>query len=214
MLSQQSKQMLKNIIRHTDTHNRLEEEKLMWEMWKGKKSKVSDKHSRRKNKLKIEKCGSSSSSDYSSTRLPTSHDVYRGTVNSNSRANRSQMINELHADALWKKNTDSDHQGNDFYWTQKLTEYEENAYDRWGHSGYKTLYPEEFEKKSPSLAKTVDVALTIDGHKVKKQKRLLKKSKHKKSSKHDKSKIKKQKKKDRKDVSKCSKKRKHDEAVT
>ncbi|XP_072547290.1 uncharacterized protein NKAPD1 isoform X2 [Salminus brasiliensis] len=31
------------------------------------------------------------------------------------------------------------------YWTRKLYEFEENDPDRWGHSGFKELYPEEFQ---------------------------------------------------------------------
>ena len=30
-------------------------------------------------------------------------------------------------------------------WNKKLYDYESNIPDRWGHSGYKELYPEEFE---------------------------------------------------------------------
>ncbi|XP_048587244.1 uncharacterized protein NKAPD1-like isoform X1 [Nematostella vectensis] len=30
------------------------------------------------------------------------------------------------------------------YWMKQLTEFESSCTDRWGHSGYKELYPEEF----------------------------------------------------------------------
>ena len=33
-------------------------------------------------------------------------------------------------------------------WNKKLYDYESNIPDRWGHSGYKELYPEEFETDS------------------------------------------------------------------
>ncbi|KAI2562804.1 NKAP domain containing 1, partial [Homo sapiens] len=33
-------------------------------------------------------------------------------------------------------------------WNKKFYDYEANMPDRWGHSGYKELYPEEFETDS------------------------------------------------------------------
>lgn len=55
------------------------------------------------------------------------------------------------------------------YWNRKLMEIEEKDPDRWGHSGYKELYPEEFTDACPS---------------AKKRKKLDKAKKHKKHKKH------------------------------
>uniref|UniRef100_A0A3Q0REV3 NKAP domain containing 1 n=1 Tax=Amphilophus citrinellus TaxID=61819 RepID=A0A3Q0REV3_AMPCI len=49
------------------------------------------------------------------------------------------------------------------YWTRKLYEFEANDPDRWGHSGFKELYPEEFESDGSATKK-------INCHKMKKSK--------------------------------------------
>lgn len=78
------------------------------------------------------------------------------------------------------------------YWNKKLYEYEANMPDRWGHSGYKELYPEEFDtdsdqqdeqnsvngkRKSPSGKQSFEL------HKRKKAKKSHKKKGKKKSHK-------------------------------
>ena len=73
-------------------------------------------------------------------------------------------------------------------WNKKLHDYEANMPDRWGHSGYKELYPEEFEtdssdqqditngkKTSPQVKSS-----THESHKHKKSKKSHKKKQKKK----------------------------------
>lgn len=52
------------------------------------------------------------------------------------------------------------------YWTRKLYEFEAGDPDRWGHSGFKELYPEEFDSDSDK-----SVSIRTPGH------RRMKKSK-------------------------------------
>ncbi|XP_073336283.1 uncharacterized protein NKAPD1 isoform X3 [Pagrus major] len=68
-------------------------------------------------------------------------------------------------------------------WTRKLYEFESNDPDRWGHSGFKELYPEEFGSDSE---KSSD-AKNIGRHKVKKpkSKKSSKKKKKKKKKKDE-----------------------------
>ncbi|XP_036921481.1 uncharacterized protein NKAPD1 isoform X2 [Sturnira hondurensis] len=78
-------------------------------------------------------------------------------------------------------------------WNKKLYDYEANMPDRWGHSGYKELYPEEFEtdsdqqditngkKRSPQVKSS-----THESHKHKKSKKSHKKKQKKKSRKKQK----------------------------
>ncbi|KAA0701956.1 NKAP domain containing protein 1 [Triplophysa tibetana] len=76
------------------------------------------------------------------------------------------------------------------YWTRKLYEFEANDPDRWGHSGFKELYPEEFQldgKKDCSDSK----------HRRKKRSIALKPDMEKNSKKSSKKKKKKKKKKKR-----------------
>ncbi|XP_063111827.1 uncharacterized protein NKAPD1 isoform X3 [Cavia porcellus] len=79
-------------------------------------------------------------------------------------------------------------------WNKKLYDYEANMPDRWGHSGYKELYPEEFEtdssdqqditngkKTSPQIKSS-----THESRKHKKSKKSHKKKQKKKSHKKQK----------------------------
>jgi len=103
------KSALRNVVRHTDTHNRVKE---MDEMWKQhEKEKYSDQERDRESKRQHRSRKSSKSRLYSDT-----IDDERTTKSSKSGP-----------------------------WTKKLLEYEEQDSDRWGHSGYKELYPEDFD---------------------------------------------------------------------
>uniref|UniRef100_A0A1X7SGD7 Uncharacterized protein n=1 Tax=Amphimedon queenslandica TaxID=400682 RepID=A0A1X7SGD7_AMPQE len=51
----------------------------------------------------------------------------------------------LLSDSLRERPDDTDEEEtSSTYWTRQLMKVEENDPDRWGHSGYKELYPEEF----------------------------------------------------------------------
>uniref|UniRef100_A0A3Q0RHX5 NKAP domain containing 1 n=1 Tax=Amphilophus citrinellus TaxID=61819 RepID=A0A3Q0RHX5_AMPCI len=124
-MSKQSmgKTLLRNVIRHTDAHNKIQEEMEMWKMrdWEVQKS--------------------------------------------------HQNLGHMHCDRVSDQRRDfsrsreraSEHDDRETrYWTRKLYEFEANDPDRWGHSGFKELYPEEFEKSSATKK--------INCHKMKKSK--------------------------------------------
>ncbi|XP_051053382.1 uncharacterized protein NKAPD1 isoform X1 [Phodopus roborovskii] len=118
------KVLLRNVIRHTDAHNKIQEESDMW---------------------KIRELEKQMEDAYQGTR--------RNTVPSSSSRMRSDGFDEESQRDYWRpKNEISGALDDDFLkaksWNKKLYDYESNMPDRWGHSGYKELYPEEFETDS------------------------------------------------------------------
>ncbi|XP_020039701.2 uncharacterized protein NKAPD1 [Castor canadensis] len=118
------KVLLRNVIRHTDAHNKIQEESDMWKI------------------RELEK---------------QMEDAYQGTkrrmLPSSSSRMRSDGFDEESQRDYWRpKNEISGAVEDDFLkaksWNKKLYNYEANMPDRWGHSGYKELYPEEFETDS------------------------------------------------------------------
>ncbi|XP_046849054.1 uncharacterized protein NKAPD1-like [Xenia sp. Carnegie-2017] len=97
-----NKGLLKNIIKHTDAHNKIQEQNEMWKLWELKKQSQEVK-------------------------LSSKHENVKGYMRSD--------VNKLSMSA--KKES--------LKWNRLLVEYEETLNDRWGHSGYKELYPEEFD---------------------------------------------------------------------
>nr|XP_061796899.1 uncharacterized protein NKAPD1-like [Nerophis lumbriciformis] len=176
------KTLLRNVIRHTDAHNKIQEESEMW-------------------KLRGWEVQMSNHSHVSATR------TIRG---------------QMHCDRLpYESRVSSEHDDREArYWTKKLYEFEDNDPDRWGHSGFKELYPEEFESESSTGKK--------EGHrrKVSKSKHSKKKKKKKKKkeeeakrkkvhSSHEGNRTKshhKGKKKDRKNEDRRGRKRKNDDS--
>ncbi|XP_015345369.1 uncharacterized protein NKAPD1 isoform X2 [Marmota marmota marmota] len=118
------KVLLRNVIRHTDAHNKIQEESDMWKI------------------RELEK---------------QMEDAYQGTkrkmLPSSSSRMRSDGFDEESQRDYWRpKNEIAGTLEDDFLkaksWNKKLYDYEANMPDRWGHSGYKELYPEEFETDS------------------------------------------------------------------
>lgn len=164
------KVLLRNVIRHTDAHNKIQEESDMWKI------------------RELEK---------------QMEDAYRGTkrkmLPSSSSRMRSDGFDEETQRDYWRpKNEISGALEDNFLkaksWNKKLYDYEADMPDRWGHSGYKELYPEEFEtdssdqqditngkKTSPQVKSS-----THESHKHKKSKKSHKKKQKKKSHKKQK----------------------------
>ncbi|KAM6159164.1 uncharacterized protein NKAPD1 isoform 2-T2 [Rhynchocyon petersi] len=163
------KVLLRNVIRHTDAHNKIQEESDMWKI------------------RELEK---------------QMEDAYRGTKrrmlpSSSSRMRSDGFDEESHRDYWRPRHEISGPLDDDFLkaksWNKKLYDYEANMPDRWGHSGYKELYPEEFEtdsdqqdvvngKKAPPQVKST----THESRKHKKSKKSHKKKQKKKSHKKQK----------------------------
>ncbi|XP_037010883.1 uncharacterized protein NKAPD1 [Artibeus jamaicensis] len=163
------KVLLRNVIRHTDAHNKIQEESDMWKIRELEKQ-MEDAYRGTKRKM-----------------LPSSSSRMRsdGFDEESQRDNwrpRNEISGALEDDFLKAKS-----------WNKKLYDYEANMPDRWGHSGYKELYPEEFEtdsdqqditngkKRSPQVKSS-----THESHKHKKSKKSHKKKQKKKSRKKQK----------------------------
>ncbi|XP_004709024.1 uncharacterized protein NKAPD1 isoform X2 [Echinops telfairi] len=163
------KVLLRNVIRHTDAHNKIQEESDMWKI------------------RELEK---------------QMEDAYRGTkrkmLPSSSSRMRSDGFDEESQRDYWRPRHEvSGTLEDDFLkaksWNRKLYDYEANMPDRWGHSGYKELYPEEFEtdsdhrditngqRTSPQVKST-----THESRKHKKSKKSHKKKQKKRSHKKQK----------------------------
>ncbi|CAK7317845.1 Uncharacterized protein NKAPD1 [Vulpes lagopus] len=157
------KVLLRNVIRHTDAHNKIQEESDMW---------------------KIRELEKQMEDAYRGTR--------RKMLPSSSSRMRSDGFDEESQRDHWRpKNEISGALEDDFLkaksWNKKLYDYEANMPDRWGHSGHKELYPGEFEtdsdqqditngkKTSPQVKSS-----THESHKHKKSKKSHKKKSRKK----------------------------------
>lgn len=98
------KGLLKNVIRHTDAHNKIKEENEMWKQF---------------------------------------------SLMNNKKKNASALMESKRFGGQMRcDNEDADQQPKSSYWTQQLFNYEANDSERWGHSGYRELYPEEFGNKT------------------------------------------------------------------
>ncbi|XP_038550081.1 uncharacterized protein NKAPD1 isoform X3 [Micropterus salmoides] len=106
------KTLLRNVIRHTDAHNKIQEEMEMWKMRDWETATSHHKH------LSDTEC-------------------VRGRVN---------RVPDQPRDLSRSRERISEHDDREArYWSRKLYEFKASDPDRWGHSGFKELYPEEFE---------------------------------------------------------------------
>ncbi|KAM6932837.1 uncharacterized protein NKAPD1 isoform 1-T1 [Lycodopsis pacificus] len=146
------KTLLRNVIRHTDAHNKIQEETEMWKMrgWEVHKH------------------------------LPDTKNV-RGQMH-------CDRVSDQPRDLSRSRERVSEHDDREArYWSRKLYEFKASDPDRWGHSGFKELYPEEFESDSRSTRK-------VGRHKMKKSKSDMEASLSKRSKKSSRKKKKKKKK--------------------
>ncbi|KAM6432194.1 uncharacterized protein NKAPD1 isoform 1-T1 [Liasis olivaceus] len=167
------KVLLRNVIRHTDAHNKIQEESEMWKIREMEKQ---------------------------------SQEIHERTLPNSSSRMRSDGFDEESQQATWRARnvpvmavTIEDDLRHARYWNKKLYECEANMPDRWGHSGYKELYPEEFDTDSdqePDEQNSVngkrksqsEKQSSVKLHKRKKAKKSHKKKQKKKSHKKKKKK--------------------------
>ncbi|XP_029302419.1 uncharacterized protein NKAPD1 [Cottoperca gobio] len=158
-MSKQSlgKTLLKNVIRHTDAHNKIQEE---MEMWKMRNWEVHTSHNKH---------------------LPDTKSV-RGQMH-------CDRVPDQPRDLSRSRERVSEHDDREArYWSRKLYEFEANDSDRWGHGGFKELYPEEFASDGDTKKS--------GRHKMKKSKSDTEAGLSKRSKKSSRKKTKKKKKKD------------------
>ncbi|XP_030633629.1 uncharacterized protein NKAPD1 [Chanos chanos] len=111
------KTLLRNVIRHTDAHNKIQEESEMWKLRDMEKQATSAAPSKH--------------------RLKTDKHLSRGHMHCDRYLDESAVSTQTSREEKEAR-----------YWTRKLYEFESNDPDRWGHSGFKELYPEEFKTDS------------------------------------------------------------------
>ncbi|KAG8434469.1 hypothetical protein GDO86_012736 [Hymenochirus boettgeri] len=135
------KVLLRNVIRHTDAHNKIQEESEMW---------------------KIRELEKQTEEVYGTKRKRTSpelnkwdHNGYKELYPEEFDDNRSRMRSDgFEADASRKQVKSKpaaavrEETLNIRAWNKKFYECEASLPDRWGHSGYKEMYPEEFNTDS------------------------------------------------------------------
>ncbi|XP_070762523.1 uncharacterized protein NKAPD1 isoform X1 [Enoplosus armatus] len=149
------KTLLRNVIRHTDAHNKIQEEMEMWKMRDWENQKSHHKH------LSDTEC-------------------VRGRM--------SRVPNQPRDLSQSRVSEHDDREAR--YWSRKLYEFKANDPDRWGHSGFKELYPEEFESDGEKNCATKK----IGRHKMKRSKSDTEASLSKRSKKSSRKKKKKKKK--------------------
>ncbi|XP_037265994.1 uncharacterized protein NKAPD1 [Falco rusticolus] len=120
------KVLLRNVIRHTGAHNKIQEETEMWKIREWEKQTEETYWKRQSRML----------SDTSSSRMRSDGFDEEGH-RADWKTRNSQFLDLVEDDLLRARS-----------WNKKLYECEANMPDRWGHSGYKELYPEEFDTDS------------------------------------------------------------------
>ncbi|KAK3560923.1 hypothetical protein QTP86_023114, partial [Hemibagrus guttatus] len=113
------KVLLRNVIRHTDAHNKIQEESEMWKLRDMERQTLSSRESK----------------DSWNTRSSMHCDRYLKESEGSTRGRLGERACLSEGDEREAR-----------YWTRKLYEFEANDPDRWGHSGFKELYPEEFQQ--------------------------------------------------------------------
>ncbi|XP_024062946.1 uncharacterized protein NKAPD1 [Terrapene carolina triunguis] len=126
------KVLLRNVIRHTDAHNKIQEESEMW------KIRELEKQTQETYRWKQERM----SPNTSSSRM-RSDGFDEESQRADWKAKNFMHVPDMIEDDLLRART----------WNKKLYECEANMPDRWGHSGYKELYPEEFDTDSDQQEK-------------------------------------------------------------
>ncbi|XP_077162069.1 uncharacterized protein NKAPD1 [Paroedura picta] len=121
------KVLLRNVIRHTDAHNKIQEESEMWKIREMEKQTEEVYRGKQKSSL-----SNSSSSRMRSDGFDEDSQHHDGKVRNFAPVSVTTEDDLRHAR----------------YWNKKLYECEASMPDRWGHSGYKELYPEEFDTDS------------------------------------------------------------------
>ncbi|XP_064840991.1 uncharacterized protein NKAPD1-like [Oncorhynchus masou masou] len=114
------KVLLRNVIRHTDAHNKIQEESEMWKLRGMEKGPF------------------------------TSHRWMPQALNTSRSHMHCDRLEDGSVDRLGDRLRGREHGSSQDKrkardWTKKLYDFEANDSDRWGHSGFKELYPEEFK---------------------------------------------------------------------
>ncbi|XP_077313035.1 uncharacterized protein NKAPD1 isoform X2 [Lithobates pipiens] len=135
------KVLLRNVIRHTDAHNKIQEETEMWKI--REMEKHTDSHRTKKraspdlNRWDHNGYKELYPEEFSDKRSRMRSDGFDDDGNREPVKGGAAAAVTLRQDALSVRALN-----------KKYTECEASIPDRWGHSGYKELYPEEFDTES------------------------------------------------------------------
>ncbi|XP_029429450.1 LOW QUALITY PROTEIN: uncharacterized protein NKAPD1 [Rhinatrema bivittatum] len=151
------KVLLRNVIRQTDAHNKIQEESEMW---------------------KIRELEKQTEETYSTKRRASSpnvarwdHSGYRELYPEEFNTGKSRMRSDgFDDDGSHREDRRVETLGQTAealeqdlrkaqYWNRRIYECEASIPDRWGHSGYKELYPEEFDTDSDGQGRDEKFAL-------------------------------------------------------
>ncbi|XP_043937098.1 uncharacterized protein NKAPD1 isoform X1 [Protopterus annectens] len=181
------KVLLRNVIRHTDAHNKIQEETEMWKMREIEKQSMTEslKRKYREPSPDPSRWGHSGYMELYPEEFETSRVLKREVKNdilsriksvpksksrmrcdgfdeSESRAVRSSSRAVVTMQQnIWEARQSS----------KKLQKIEASDPERWGHSGYKELYPEEFESESEEQGSNKDS--TLNGKKTSRHKKQI-----------------------------------------
>lgn len=162
------KVLLRNVIRHTDAHNKIQEESEMW--------KIREKE-KQAGKMRF----------FQQRRESEGLSGNRMRCDGYDEEDEEQKATAAAAQKMFTAQDERESR----IWTKKLYDFEARDPNRWGHSGYKELYPEEFESESDQKDSDGHAAngekpmhpetLKLASHKRKRSSKTSKK-KHKKKS--------------------------------
>ncbi|XP_005095284.1 uncharacterized protein NKAPD1 [Aplysia californica] len=147
-LTHTAKSLLRNVIRHTDTHNRMKEESDMWQQFykiRGQEPPEEDSDGQDSNRR-----GSKRSHDFKD------RDRRREADKGDLDIHQSFLYDEredMSADirGRGRRHAHMDDRGSQSqtdrstYWMRELHKAEDGDPDRWGHSGFKELYPQDYD---------------------------------------------------------------------
>ncbi|CAG5114951.1 unnamed protein product [Candidula unifasciata] len=149
-LHQGAKSLIRNVIRHTDTHNRLLEESEMWQTYYRLKREKPDESDNKGNAF----------------RDPDVKNSFLYDDRKDMRWERSYRrgLKQAHMDEIAENRQTDIGSSNSTFWMRQLQKVEDNDPERWGHAGFKELYPDAFDsdrsaknddaQKKKSLKKT------------------------------------------------------------
>ncbi|KAH9509214.1 hypothetical protein Btru_046450 [Bulinus truncatus] len=172
-LHQGAKSLLRNVIRHTDTHNRHLEEAEMWNLHSKIKNHCnsSDDKTDKQNERKYK---NNEGRNFKDQDIQSSF-LYddREEVEWRRRGTKRAHMDDEPGDREGQAGSQST------YWLRQLHSFEEADPDRWGHSGFKELYPEVYDSDRSNTTETK----TSKSHHKKKHKKKKKNEKEKPHSK-------------------------------
>ncbi|KAM9299198.1 uncharacterized protein NKAPD1 [Gastrophryne carolinensis] len=141
------KVLLRNVIRHTDAHNKIQEESEMWKIREMEKQSEVHGNKRRRESSDLNRWDHNGykelyPEEFVDNRSHMRSDGFDAEGSRDTAKGSAAAAVTLRQDSLSVR-----------AWNKKYSECEASIPDRWGHSGYKELYPEEFDTDSDKEVK-------------------------------------------------------------